>query len=170
MAAERTYDFLLDSYETETLKTLTIWDCFPEEKLDWRPQAKARSVLEQYEHQLQSENKWMTTMLGVVTGDPEPAERTKAGFAAKYREDAAKRLQMLREKPDAWWAEKTAFFDVPRSRAWIMLRRLTHSAHHRAQLLIYLRVLDIPVPSVYGPTADTNGVVKYSLESKPQAA
>jgi uncharacterized damage-inducible protein DinB len=40
---------------------------------------------------------------------------------------------------------------------------MTHSSHHRGQLIVYLRLLDIKVPSVYGPTADTDGKVIYSF-------
>ena len=39
-------------------------------------------------------------------------------------------------------------------RIWIFWRRLLHTAHHRTQLTVYLRMLDKPVPSTYGPTAD----------------
>jgi len=166
----RTYDFLLDTYETEIMKTAGIWACFPEDRLNWRPHPKSRTIIEQFEHQVQSEGRWMTAMLGIETGDPEPEERTKEAFIEKYRADARRRLDILLDKPDDWWQARTAFFDVQRSRAWIMLRRITHSAHHRAQLLVYLRLLDIPVPSIYGPTADTGGVVKYSLGPKEQAA
>jgi uncharacterized damage-inducible protein DinB len=69
----------------------------------------------------------------------------------------------LREKPENWWRETAAFFDVQRSRAWIFMRRLNHSTHHRGQLVVYLRVLGVRVPSVYGPTADTNGAVIYTF-------
>lgn len=157
------YGFLLDTYETEILKIVTIWSTFPESKMDFRPAAKSRSVIEQYEHQVQSEGRWMKAMLGLDTGDPNPAQRTKLGFIEKYRGDAEKRLGMLREKPEPWWEEPAAFFDVTRSKAWIMTRRMTHSSHHRGQLIVYLRLLDIKVPSVYGPTADTDGQVIYSF-------
>ncbi len=157
------YGFLLDTYETEILKIVTIWSAFPESKMDFRPAAKSRSVIEQYEHQVQSEGRWMKVMLGLDTGDPNPAQRSKQGFIEKYRSDAEKRLAMLGEKPESWWEEPATFFDVTRSKAWIMTRRMTHSSHHRGQLIVYLRLLDIKVPSVYGPTADTDGQVIYSF-------
>jgi uncharacterized damage-inducible protein DinB len=149
------YDFLLDTYETEILKILGIWSSFPEAKVDFRPHPKSRSVLEQMEHQVQSEGRWMKVMLGIDTGDPNPALRTKQGFIEKYRADATRRLQILRAKPEEWWRENTEFFDVTRSRAWVMTRRITHSTHHRGQLVVYLRLAGELVPSVYGPTADT---------------
>lgn len=161
--SQSTYDFLLDAYETEILKTLSIWAAFPEHNMEWRPHPKSRTVIEQFEHQVQSEGRWMTAMLGIETGDPLPEDRTRDDFIGKYRNDARHRLELLRSKPDEWWREITTFFDVPRSRAWIMLRRINHSTHHRGQLIVYLRLLDIAVPSVYGPTADTNGKVSYKI-------
>ncbi len=65
---------------------------------------------------------------------------------------------MLAVKPADWWGETTRFFDVERTRAWVFLRRLTHSAHHRGQLTTYLRLLGKPVYSTYGPSADTGGL------------
>jgi uncharacterized damage-inducible protein DinB len=116
------------------------------------------------EHQVRSEARWMATMLGVDTGDPDPAGKTARGFVEKYRGDAARRLEVLRSRSDSWWRETEKFFDVPRSRAWIFLRRLNHATHHRGQLVVYLRVLGLRVPSVYGPTADTGGSVIYQFE------
>jgi uncharacterized damage-inducible protein DinB len=155
------YGFLLDAYETEVLKTTGIGLAFSEDSPNFRPAPKARTVLEQLEHQVRSEAHWMSTMLGIDTGDPNTAEQTVRGYVEQYRGDAAGRLEILRSKPDAWWRETAQFFDVPRSRAWIFLRRLNHSTHHRGQLIVYLRVLGLRVPSVYGPTADTNGRVIY---------
>ena len=156
--------FLLESYETEILKVVGIWSAFPDNASEWRPHAKSRSVLEQMEHQVQSEGRWMSTMLGIDTGDPNPSERTVQGFIDKYRTDASRRLAALRVKPEDWWQETATFFDVTRSRAWIMVRRINHTAHHRGQLVVYLRMLDVQVPSVYGPTADTSGKVVYSFD------
>ncbi len=162
-SSKSTYGFLLDTYETEILKIVGIWSAFPDSAMDFRPNPKSRSVIEQMEHQVQSEGRWMTTMLGIDTGDPNPAQRTKQRFIEKYRNDATQRLNILRTKPDQWWCEASNFFDVVPSRAWIMTRRINHSTHHRGQLVVYLRLLNLPVPSVYGPTADTGGKVIYSF-------
>ena len=105
----------------------------------------------------------MAAMLGVDVGDPNPGRRDKEGFIEKYRTDAGLRLDAMRVKPDQWWRETTSFFDVVRSRAWVVTRRINHSTHHRGMLAVYLRLLDIPLPSVYGPTADTNGTVVYAF-------
>jgi len=160
------FSFLLETYETEVLKTLGIWSAFSTTVMDYRPHPKSRSVIEQFEHQVQSEGRWMANMLGIDTGDPNPAERTLAGFIEQYRADTETRLGLLSWKPDDWWLETATFFDVTRSHAWIINRRMLHSAHHRGELVIYLRELDVRVPSVYGPTADTGGKVLYSFEGE----
>lgn len=159
-----TYSFLLDTYETEILKITTIWSAFRSPDLAFRPAAKSRTVLEQMEHQLKSEGAWMKNMLQIDTGELMPAEMSQQAFVSKYRADAGRRLSSLRARPDDWWAEETSFFDVRRSRAWIFTRRLNHSAHHRGQLIIYLRLLGLRVPSVYGPTADTGDKVLYAFD------
>lgn len=160
------YSFLVDTYETEILKITGTWEAFPEAAMSFRPAEKSRTVLEQFEHQVKSEGGWMRDMLGIDVGPFLPKESSKRGYIEQYRADATKRLAILRGKPDAWWEEDTEFFDVPRSRAWVMVRRINHAAHHRGQLVVYLRVLEERVPSIYGPTADTGGKVIYKFEEK----
>ena len=100
-------------------------------------------------------------MLGIDAGRPPlPDVETRAGFMQHYAAVSAARLDALRQKPDEWFLESTAFFDVTRTRAWVLLRRLTHSAHHRGQLTAYIRVWGQPLFSTYGPTADTGGLAK----------
>jgi len=158
------YGFLLDTYETEVLKITGIWSAFPDSAVDYKPHPKSRTVIEQIEHQVQSEGRWMKAMLGIDTGDFYPSERSKQGYIEKYRADAALRLEAMKAKPDDWWTETTTFFDVKRSKAWVLTRRINHATHHRGQLLVYLRLLDQRVPSVYGPTADTGDRVIYDFE------
>jgi Uncharacterized protein conserved in bacteria len=159
-----TYSFLVDTYETEILKITGTWEAFPEDSMSFRPATKSRTVLEQLEHQVKSEGGWMRDMLGIDVGEILPKENTKRAFIEKYRSDATKRLAILREKPDSWWQVDTKFFDVPRSRAWVLLRRMNHATHHRGQLVVYLRLLEQRVPSTYGPTADTGDKVIYRFE------
>jgi uncharacterized damage-inducible protein DinB len=64
------------------------------------------------------------------------------------------RLQFLANYDEEWWLTVVPFFDVERERIWIFWRRVLHTAHHRAQLGVYLRLLNKTVPSTYGPTAD----------------
>ena len=63
-----------------------------------------------------------------------------------------------REKDAEWWAQDVAFFETIHSRAWIMVRRIAHTAHHRAEQTTLLRLLGRQVWSVYGPSVDTGGL------------
>src|SRR6185437_9667136 len=121
---ENAYAFLLDAYETETLKTAGIWAAFADDAMNFRPAEKSRTVLEQMDHQIQSEGGWMVKMLGIDIGDFQPKEKTKRGYIAQYTADAAKRLALLRAKPESWWREPAAFFDVQRSRAASTIPRI----------------------------------------------
>jgi uncharacterized damage-inducible protein DinB len=152
------FSFLADTYETERLKTLGVWSQIPDSRMHFRPEPRARSPLEHMVHQCVSEDTWMRSMLGISIGLPAlPSEETRLGFLAHYAACSAERAALLAAQPDAWFDEATPFFDVVRSRAWVLMRRFTHSAHHRGQLTVYLRLWAQPLYSTYGPTADTGG-------------
>jgi uncharacterized damage-inducible protein DinB len=156
------YDFLVETYETECLKVVSVWSEFSDADLPVRPRQddpRGRSVHEQMVHQCASEDRWFRDMLGIDVGAPPlPSPETRLGFIARYAEDGARRLAALRRQPERWWEEDTRFFDASRSRAWVMTRRLTHTSHHRGQLMAMLRMLGHDVHSNYGPTADTGGL------------
>jgi hypothetical protein len=112
-------------------------------------------------HQCISEDTWMKNMLGIDPGEPPlPAEETRLAFLRKYAGASAKRVERLRAMSDDWFEGVTRFFDVERTRAWVMTRRIAHSAHHRGQLTAYLRLLGRSLYSTYGPTADTGGLAQ----------
>jgi uncharacterized damage-inducible protein DinB len=156
------YDFLVETYATERIKVLSVWSEFKDEDLAFRPHAtdkRGRSVREQMVHQCMSEDLWFRNMLRIdVNALPLPKEESRLEFIKRYAEDSGKRLTALQQKDEAWWEEETKFFDVPRSRAWIMTRRLCHTSHHRGQQMAMLRMLGHSVHSNYGPTADTGGL------------
>ncbi len=153
------YDFLVETYRTERLKTLGLWAQIPEARMRFRPEPRARSPLEHMVHQCMSEDIWMRTMLGItVSRAALPAEESRAAFLEHYATCSGERLDALAGRPDAWYEEEAQFFDVRRSRAWILTRRFTHSAHHRGQLTVYFRLWGLPLYSTYGPTADTGGL------------
>src|SRR5579862_5351351 len=158
------YEFLIDTYATERLKVVSVWSEFRDEDLPVRPKKddpRGRSVHEQMVHQCVSEDLWFRTMLGIDVGAPPlPKQETRLEFVKRYAEDSGKRLAVLREKDEAWWEGDTTFFDVRRSRAWVMTRRMTHTSHHRGQLLTILRMLGRDEHSNYGPTADTGGLMQ----------
>lgn len=156
------YDFLVETYETERLKVLSVWTEFADADLPVRPRTddpRGRSVHEQMVHQCMSEDLWFRTMLGIdLAAPPLPKLETRLEFIKRYAEDSAKRLAALREKREPWWEEIVSFFEAKRSRAWVITRRIAHTSHHRGQLMAMARMLGRALHSNYGPTADTGGL------------
>ncbi|HKV38466.1 MAG TPA: DinB family protein [Blastocatellia bacterium] len=158
------YDFFVETYETEVVKVISVWSMFKDEDLPFRPNSadpRGRSVHEQMVHQCVGENLWFRSMLDIDVGAPPlPKEETRIEFMKRYAADAGKRLAALRGKDESWWEKDAPFFDVRRPRAWVMTRRIAHTAHHRGQLNAMLRMLGRDVYSTYGPTADTGGLMQ----------
>jgi uncharacterized damage-inducible protein DinB len=158
------YDFLIDTYETERIKVISAWGMFRDDDLPVRPNGtdkRGRSFHEHMVHQCVSEDIWFRTMLDIDVGAPPlPKEEVRLEFMRRYQEDSGKRLVVLGNKDEAWWESETTFFDVRRSRAWVLTRRMTHTAHHRGQQLALLRMLGLEEYSTYGPSADTGGLMQ----------
>ena len=158
------YDFLIQTYATERVKVVSVWSEFKDTDLPVRPNAgdpRGRSVHEQMVHQCVSEDLWFKNMLGIdVSAPPLPKPEDRLHFMKQYADDSAKRLAALQQKDEAWWEGGTKFFDVSRSRAWVMTRRIAHTSHHRGQLMAMLRMLGRDLHSNYGPTADTGGLMQ----------
>ncbi|MFQ5715258.1 MAG: DinB family protein [Candidatus Scalinduaceae bacterium] len=158
------YKFLVDTYDTERIKTLSVWSMFRDEDLPIRPHPqdrRGRNAHEHMVHQCMSEDIWFRDMLGIDVGAPPlPEQETRLEFINRYAEDSGKRITALKEKDKAWWEEIAEFFDAQRSRTWIMTRRIAHTAHHRGQLTMMLRMLGREIHSTYGPSADTGGLPK----------
>lgn len=153
------YDFLVETFATERLKTLGVWAQFTDEDLEFRPSPVSRSVREQMVHQCLSEDGFFTKMLGISVSMPVvPEDERCERFCERYRAASGERLRALEAKPPEWFAGATRFFDVERSRAWVLVRRIAHTAHHRGQLTTYHRLRGHALYSVYGPTADTGGL------------
>lgn len=158
------YEFLVETYETERIKVVSVWSEFHDGDLRFRPKAedpRGRSVHEQMVHQCISEDLWFRNMLGIDVGAPPlPAVETRMEFMKRYAEHSGKRLAALQAKDESWWESETKFFDVARSCAWVMTRRIAHTAHHRGQQMAMLRMLGRELHSNYGPTADTGGLMQ----------
>src|SRR4051812_31027043 len=158
------YDFLVETYETERIKVLSVWSEFRDDDLPVRPRdgdPRGRSVLEHFVHQCVSEHTWFRTMFAIEAGgSPLPEVETRTAFITRYAEASGERVAALRRKDERWWEELTRFFDTDRSRAWVMTRRLTHTSHHRGQQTTMLRMLGRDLHSTYGPTADTGGLMQ----------
>ena len=158
------YSFLIETYASERIKVVSIWSEFRDEELPARPREgdpRGRSVHEQMVHQCVSEDAWFRNLLGIDVGAPPlPAKETRLEFIRRYAEDSGKRLAALQAKDERWWEEEVLFFDVKRSRAWVMTRRIAHTSHHRGQQMAMLRMLGHDLHSNYGPTADTGGLMQ----------
>jgi hypothetical protein len=124
------YDFLVETYETERIKVISAWSMFSDNDLSIRPNSfdkRGRNVHEHMVHQCVSEDTWFRTMLGIDVGAPPlPKQEVRLEFMRQYGEDSGKRLAVLRTKDEAWWEGETTFFDVRRTRAWVMTRRISH--------------------------------------------
>ena len=148
---------MLSTYASESNKVASVWGRFEDSDLPYRPHPRASSIAAILKHQLLSERRFFGEFLGTPEPPADtvpPAAETVAAYRRRFLELARPRLVALASQPETWWLETVPFFDVTRERAWVFWRRVLHTAHHRTQLTVYLRLLDRPVPPTYGPTAD----------------
>ena len=157
VASSRTFQHVLTTYASEVNKLNSAWHEFTADDLAFKPHPRSSSVKEIMEHELLSERRFFGEFLGlpeVPANEVLPHNRTPQSFAARMVELSRERLHFMAQQNEDWWLAVVPFFDVERERIWIFWRRVLHTAHHRAQLGVYLRLLNKSVPSVYGPTAD----------------
>lgn len=156
-AAAPPFQHVVDTYASETNKTASVWRMFTPADLAWRPHPRSSSVEEIMKHQLLSERRFFAEFLGSpepAATETLPAQQTIDGFTLRLVQLAVARLAWLSALREAEWLQPVNFFDVHRERIWVFWRRVLHSAHHRTQLTVYLRLLNRTVPPTYGPTAD----------------
>jgi uncharacterized damage-inducible protein DinB len=156
-AADPVFQHVLDTYASETNKVISVWGEFSGQELSFQPHEKSTTVLGIMKHQLLSERRFFGEFLGlpeVAAGAVLPAELSIARLRERMFELAFPRLAFLAERDREWWLANVPFFDTTRQRIWIFWRRVLHTAHHRTQLTVYLRMMGKPVPATYGPTAD----------------
>ena len=148
---------LLDTYVSESNKVASVWRAFEDGDLDFAPDERSTSVRDVFKHQLLSERRFFGQFLGTPEPPPDhvlPPTLDRRSAGQRFIELVLARLPFFAAQDDAWWLNLVPFFDVERQRIWIFWRRVLHTAHHRTQLTMYLRMLNRPVPSTYGPTAD----------------
>ena len=158
-AVDPAWQHAVDTYASETNKTASIWNAFSNGDLAWRPHPKSSTVGEILKHQLLSERRFFAEFLGCpepAANDVLPSEASVAAMIGRLVQLAVPRLGWIAARTREDWLEQVKFFDVERERIWVFWRRVLHSAHHRSQLTVYLRLLDRPVPATYGPTADVS--------------
>ncbi|HKT81200.1 MAG TPA: DinB family protein [Vicinamibacterales bacterium] len=157
-------DGLLAEFDHEMAATRKLLDRIPDEKLAWKPHDKSYSMGGLATH-LASLPNWTATILEQLSFDmadapPRPADRTSRSEILGLFDSTVAAARKIMDKSDAEytapWSLKRGnqeLFTIPRVaafRSWV----LSHSIHHRGQLSVYLRLNDLPVPAIYGPSAD----------------
>lgn len=155
---------LQQEFDQEMANTRKTLERLPDDKFDWKPHQKSASVAWLGSH-ISDIPMWMlvtltTPYLDVEGMKPDPLPTSTADLLAKFdRNVSAAREALQNTSEDAlkeiWgmgYGEKKVF-EAPRLQ---VLRGFVynHLVHHRGQLTVYLRLLDIPVPALYGPSAD----------------
>ena len=153
---------LLPEFDQEMASTRRLLERVPTEKGQWKPHPKSFSLghLTQLVCWMPG---WITntltqTELNLVGGSPYSYEKTEdllALFDKNVREARAAIAASEDEDYKVDWSLK--FGDrviLTQPRAEVVRNHINHLIHHRGQLTVYLRLIDIPLPSIYGPTAD----------------
>lgn len=159
-------ELLLPEFDQEMATTRRVLERVPDDKLAWKPHAKSFSMGELASH-IANLLSWTdvtmnATEFDVASATPEqmnPLAASRAELLARFDATCANARKAL-EKSDADyfvpWSLKQggkAMFTMPRL-ACVRSFCLNHIVHHRAQLGVYLRLNDVPVPGMYGPSAD----------------
>jgi len=162
----RIIDGLLAELEHEAKTTQRVLERIPEAHLSWKPHPKSMSLGQLALHVATVPgNVAELAALSIVPEPPafvqQPA-RTSSELVPALHDSIARARRALGSFDDAamnaTWRlmhQGNELMALPRT-AVVRAIMLNHWYHHRGQLLVYLRLLDIPVPSVYGPTADEN--------------
>ena len=169
MQAELKKESIVDAFiaeiDQEAPATRRLLEIVPDDKLDWRPHPKAMSVGQLAMHIAQTQG-------GVAQGTDEEfisapdfihnEGTSREAILAAFEENTKTAKEILAATSDEKALGEWRIMDgekvlmaMPRVAFWRSVM-LNHVYHHRGQLSTYLRTLDIPLPSVYGPSADTN--------------
>jgi uncharacterized damage-inducible protein DinB len=158
---------LVTEFKLEARTTRRMLERVPGDRLAWRPHPKSMALGRLAMHLAEIPG-WAGSILShdelVIDGKFSPHEpaavaevleafdRNVAGFAELLgAQDNARMLASWRMR-----AGERVVLEAPRA-AMVRSAVLSHIVHHRGQLSVYLRLLEIPLPAVYGPTADERG-------------
>lgn len=161
------FDAFVMEVEQEAKATRRHLEAVPEDKFDWKPHAKSKSLGELAMHVAASAGEMVPNFkLDVWEPSPEEFSETKAETVQDLLEAHDKSTAALKEffssldekSAMGTWKFIFAGNELMAGPRIAMVRPflLGHTYHHRAQLGVYLRLLDIPVPATYGPSADDN--------------
>lgn len=157
-------DALLVDYDHEMGTTRKLLERLPDGKLSWKPHAKSMSLGGLATHLSQIPH-WAGTILNepffdLAGAPPNPQEKTSRAEILASFDETRTRTRAAMNKTDTeylspWTLKRGGqeMFSVPRVSAFRSFV-LHHLIHHRGQLSVYLRLNDVPVPSIYGPSAD----------------
>lgn len=173
-AADPTFQHVLQTYASETNKTVSMWRAVPDALLDFKPCEKTNPIRTIMVHQILSERRFFAQFVG--TEEPPVEELLPAGatpsaqaYIDKYVWLAKNRLLQLAKGAADWWMEARPFFGgLQRERIWVFWRRVLHTCHHRTQIQTWLRLAGQPVPAIYGPSGDVHWAEAdptYSVEA-----
>jgi uncharacterized damage-inducible protein DinB len=158
-------DSLLPEFDHEMATTRRVLDRVPEAEFGWKPHERSMSLGELSGH-LSTIPWWCSAVTDASSLDLDTVEakpKTPPSHSAMLNEFdrvVARARADLAKSTDAellgpWTLKKgiQEFFTIPRItaiRTWVM----NHSIHHRGQLTVYLRELNVSLPAIYGPSAD----------------
>ena len=157
---------VVNEMDREAEITNRLFDIIPNDKLDWRPHAKAKSLGELAMHLAVLPGNVAALAVEDVhefTGIPKDQQATsREQIQAVFDESLERAKDIVRSTDDEnammemqLVVNGKTVFAAPRVGFWRTVL-LNHNYHHRGQLATYLRILDVPLPSVYGPSADTD--------------
>lgn len=157
-------DALLPEFDHEMTTTRKLLERVPEDQLDWRPHPKSMTLGELAQH-VATIPMWGSETLMTserdVGGDMRlPRAHSRAELLTTFDGHVAGTRAALIARSDAElmapWTLKSGghtVFTMPKAAVWRGFV-LSHLVHHRGQLSVYLRMRDVPLPSIYGPSAD----------------
>ena len=156
-------DALLPEFDHEMAVTRKLLERVPEDKFTWKPHAKSMSLVELATH-VANLPSWGAVTLSQsefdVAAHRNTAATSRADLLARFDANIAETRAALVGKIDpemmASWTLKhngQTLFTMPKAAVWRSFM-LNHLIHHRGQLSVYLRLNDVPVPAMYGPSAD----------------
>jgi uncharacterized damage-inducible protein DinB len=157
---------MLQELEQECKTTRRVLERVPTDKLGWKPHDKSMSLGTLAMHVAMSPGfitDWAVQDSVSMSGGAPPDPKTTAEILAAHDEGTAKAKKNIASIGDANlgkpWEIKgpdgKPMMAMPKA-ALLRSIALNHVYHHRGQLSVYLRLLDVPVPSIYGPSADEN--------------
>jgi uncharacterized damage-inducible protein DinB len=149
-------------FDEEMASTRKLLERVPSDKGEWKPHAKSFSLAH-----LSLLVAWMPGWITKTLRETELNLKGGAGYSVQPTEAILKEFDKnVKEARAALESVTDAALDVPWSlkmgdhviftlpRGIVTRQHLSHLVHHRGQLTVYLRLVDVPIPSIYGPTAD----------------